>query len=279
MVNIEKNKDNLSFIQGITAKKLLDKTSIIKKKPNSILDLGAGYGNLSDMLVDNYPDISITTVDNSQEACSFLANNPNLKSICADARNLPFSDWSYSVIYSNLMLHCISDYQKVFTEVKRILAPGGYFIMSNLGPETLREVRECWAAVDDFRHVNDFPHMQVLADNLAQQGFIDVVVSNEKIVIRYDSVRDIIKDLQNMGTSSIGALDKYKDSMTHAKIAKFYRKYEEFKLEDGSYPVTYEIVYAICWAKDKAANDAKEHLVSVDHLRNIMRRFQDTVTD
>ena len=273
------NIANATYLESIIANKLLDKTAVVKAEPSAILDLGAGNGTLSDMLVNQYPNTKITALDISNAKCDFLAKNPNFKTICADARNMPFSDWSYSAIYSNLMLQWIPDYQKVFPEVKRILAPGGFFIFSTFGPETLHEMRTAWSVVDDYKHVNEFPAMQIIADDLAQQGFIDVVVSTENIVIRYDSIRTILKDLQEMGASNISALNKYKGLMTKSKLAKFCKKYEEFKLDDGSYPVTYQVVYAICWAKDKTTSDAKEHLVSVDHLRNIMRRFQENVTD
>lgn len=266
---------NVSFLQNIVAKKILEKTSVIKAEPSSILDLGLGSSVLADMLYKQYPNAKITSLNTAK----IPQTSNNFKVIDADVAKMPFSDWSYSVIYSSLMLQEVSNFQSVFSEVKRVLAPGGYFIFSTLGPETLKEVRESWAMVDDFRHVNDFPPMQALADSLAQQGFIDVVVSTEKIVVRYDNVRTILKDLQEIGASNITTLDKYQGLMTSSKLMKFCKKYEEFKLEDGSYPVTYELVYAICWARDKAGSDAKEHLVSVDHLRNIMRRFQEGVTD
>ena len=112
--------------------------------------------------------------------------------------------------------------------------------MSAFGPETLREVSAAWSEVDDYKHVNDFPNMQDIADNLSQEGFIDVVVSRELITVKYESIRTIFKDLKRVGATNVMAVDKYQGLMTTAKLAKFYRAYEKARLEGGSYPVTFK---------------------------------------
>jgi malonyl-CoA O-methyltransferase len=270
------NYDKAAFLQHEIAKKLIAKTIFIKDAPQSILDLGAGSGILSELLVAQYPDSKITAIDNSEKMCEVAAAKPGFKTICADARQMPFSDWAYRAIYSNLMLQWVPDYLRVFTETKRVLAPGGFFIFSTFGPKTLVELRRAWAEVDDYKHVNDFAPMQEIADKLSQQGFIDVVVSTETIVVKYDSIRKIFADLKAVGATNVMAVDKYQGLMTRSKLAKFYKAYEAMKLEDGSYPVSYEVIYAICWSKDKAAEVKQNHVVSVDHLRNLMQKFNES---
>jgi len=269
------NYDKAAFLQHEIAKKLIAKTVFIKDAPQSILDLGTGSGILAKLLVEQYRHSKVTAIDNSEKMCEVAAAKSGFNTVCADARQLPFSDWSYRAIYSNLMLQWVPDYLRVFTEAKRVLAPGGFFIFSSFGPKTLVELRHAWAEVDDYKHVNDFTPMQELADKLSQQGFIDVVVSTETIVVKYDSIRKIFADLKAVGATNVMAVDKYQGLMTRSKLAKFYKAYETMKLEDGSYPVTYEVVYAICWSKDKAAEVKQSNVVSVDHLRNLMQKFND----
>lgn len=46
----------------------------------------------------------------------------------ADAMHLPFSDESFDLVTANMVLEHIEDPNAVFTEVARVLAPGGHFV-------------------------------------------------------------------------------------------------------------------------------------------------------
>jgi len=265
--------DKAAFLQAAIAKKLMQKAMLIKDAPTTIVDLGAGSGILSSLLVDHYPDSKITAVDYSPNMCAVAAQKPGFEVVCADARQLPFSDWSYRAVFSNCMLQWAPDYQRVLQEVKRVLAPGGFFLLSTFGPKTLPELRRAGAAVDDYKHVNEFVSMQELADQLSTQGFIDVVVSSETIVVHYDRIRKIFQDLKDTGATNVMSMDKYQGLMTQRKLARFYKAYEEMRSSDGHYPVSYEVIYAIAWVPENGANQGP-HVVSVDHLRNLMQKFQ-----
>ena len=47
----------------------------------------------------------------------------------------------------------------------RVLQPGGEFVASTLGPNTLKELRWAWQQVDDYQHVNEFIAEDVLQPN------------------------------------------------------------------------------------------------------------------
>lgn len=265
--------DKSAFLQEAVAKKLMQKALLIRDVPTTMVDLGAGSGIFSSMLVDHYPDSKITAVDYSANMCRVAAQKPGFEVVCADARQLPFSDWSYRAVFSNCMLQWVPDYQRVLQEVKRVLAPGGFFLFSTFGPKTLPELRRAWAAVDDYKHVNEFVPMQALADQLSTQGFIDVVVSSEMIVVHYERIRKIFQDLKATGATNVMSLDKYQGLMTQRKLAQFYKAYEAMRAVDGHYPVSYEVIYAIAWVPETHTKDGP-HVVSVNHLRNLMQKFQ-----
>ena len=95
--------------------------------------------------------------------------------------------------------------------------------------------------------------------------------------MKYDSLRQIFTDLVNADILNTTTLEKYQDAFTPEKLRRFCQEYYSMRADDRSFPVTYEIIYGICWAPHKA-NDS-EHLVSVNHLRNIMQRFRESVED
>ena len=228
-------------------------------------------------MVDRYPASDIIAVDNAPNMVEVAQQKPGFSSICADAYSLPFSDWYFQAIYSNLLLQWLHDYNRAFSEIRRVLCPGGYFIFSTFGPSTLQEVRQSWAGVDNFKHVNDFVDMQELAQLLAKKGFIDVVVSRESMVVKYSSIKKIFTDLRSIGATNVTAMNKFQGLMTQAKLTKFFRNYDKLRLSDGTYPLTYEIVYGIAWAKESGSGAVDDHIVSVDHLRNLMKKFKNSV--
>ena len=57
--------------------------------------------------------------------------------VCADALRLPFAEASADIVFSSLMLQWCDDLLIAFREVRRVLKPGGLFIFSTFGPDTL----------------------------------------------------------------------------------------------------------------------------------------------
>ena len=79
--------------------------------------------------------------------------------VCGDARALPIADQSVDLIFSSLCLQWCEDLEAVFDEFRRVLRPGGWLLCSTFGPDTLTELRQSWAAVDDDPHDNVFIDM------------------------------------------------------------------------------------------------------------------------
>ena len=271
---VARDYDRGAFLQLEIAKRLLEKANTIKAAPSTIVDLGAGTGIMSQLLANKFPESEIIAVDGSEQMCAEAMKKQGFKTICADFKSLPLSDWACNAIYSNLMLQWVTEHSQVFSEVNRVLSSGGFFIFSTFGPDTMLEAKQAWAKVDEYKPINDFADMQHTADLLAKQGMIDVVVSREIITVKYSNPKNILKDLKNLGATNATAMNKCKGWLTKSKVVKFLKHYEEFKLPDGTYPLTYEVIYGIGWAKDKTSA-AREHIIPVDHLRKMMNRFND----
>ena len=85
-----------------------------------------------------------------------------------------------------LRLHWELDIKSSFKEIYRVLKPGGLFLFSTYGPDTLIELRSAWSRVDDKKHVNDFYDMHDIGDLMLNLNFIDSVVDAEKIIVEYE---------------------------------------------------------------------------------------------
>jgi SAM-dependent methyltransferase len=97
-----------------------------------VLDLGSGAG--TDSLVAAQmvgPTGSVTGIDMTPEmldkarASAAAMGMDNVRFIEADAERLPFDDGSFDVVISNGVIDLIPDKGAVFSEIFRVLVPGG----------------------------------------------------------------------------------------------------------------------------------------------------------
>ena len=97
-----------------------------------VLDLGSGAG--TDSLVAAQmvgPEGSVTGIDMTPEmlakasAAAAELGATNVEFIEAEAERLPFADGSFDIVISNGVIDLIPDKDAVFSELFRVLAPGG----------------------------------------------------------------------------------------------------------------------------------------------------------
>ena len=95
-----------------------------------ILDIGCGDGKLTAEIAELVPDGSVVGIDSSPEMIDFARGAfpgdvyPNLSWRVLDARELDF-DAAFDVVFSNAVLHWISNQSLVLQGVQRSLKPGG----------------------------------------------------------------------------------------------------------------------------------------------------------
>ena len=97
-----------------------------------VLDLGSGAG--TDSLVAAQmvgPEGSVTGLDMTPqmlakaEAAARLLGMANVEFVEGEAEDLPFADESFDVVISNGVIDLVPDKEAVFSELHRVLRPGG----------------------------------------------------------------------------------------------------------------------------------------------------------
>ena len=91
---------------------------------------------------------------------------------------------SFDLVFSSLMLQWCDDLDAVFTEIARVLNPGGLLLFSTFGPGTLAELREAWARERRApnNHVNHFFDPHALGSALMHAGLSEPVLDVDRIV-------------------------------------------------------------------------------------------------
>jgi ubiquinone/menaquinone biosynthesis C-methylase UbiE len=96
-----------------------------------VLDLGAGIGGPSRVLARHF-GARVTALDPTERFCALneaitartgLADR--IQIVRGDARELPFADGSFDLVWTQAVLQNIEDKARVAAEVRRVLAPGG----------------------------------------------------------------------------------------------------------------------------------------------------------
>ncbi len=236
------------FLHRESAERLANQfEGLIKKKFDKALILGTRNGYLYDVLKDNE---NISTIFETDISKGFLGKK---HSVLADEEFLPFKDESFDLVISNLNLHWVNDLPGCLVQIKRILKKGGFFSANLFGGRTLVELRNTFLLAEESTGVS--PRISPFIDvkdgaGLMQRTKFDEPVSvSEDIVIKYDSLNSLLKDLRNTGENN--ALEKM-DSRFVGKnyfheVEKIYK--EKFADKDGNLNVTTEIVTISGWKK------------------------------
>jgi ubiquinone/menaquinone biosynthesis C-methylase UbiE len=107
----------------------------IELKPGmKLLEVGSGRGGACFLMKKYFPFESCTGLDYSQPAVDFCHANyhtDGLNYVQGDAINLPFENDSFDVVINVESSHAYTSFPKFIAEVKRVLKPGGKFLITD----------------------------------------------------------------------------------------------------------------------------------------------------
>jgi len=263
--------DEVAVLQKEVGKRILERLELIKLTPRTILDVGAGTGDISLALGKFYKKTNVLSLDISPRMLQVARSKNNwinkLKGrhayVCGDAESLPICDSSVDLIFSNLTLQWCGELDRVFEEFKRVLRPGGLLMFSTFGPDTLKELRQSWQKADDgnaMLHVNQFIDMHDIGDALLRNGFSDPVMDVEHFTLTYPDVYQLMRELKTLGAHNM--VNGRRHGLTgKGRLKNMVDAYEEYRV-DTVLPATYEVVYGHAWQ----LTDSRDVQVSLNSL-------------
>jgi malonyl-CoA O-methyltransferase len=241
--------DAAAGLQTRVRDELLSRLDLIRLAPQVAVDLGCGTGQGARALKDRYRSALVIGLD---PALGMLRETRRrsgwlrpLQRVCGDVFQLPFGDGTVSLMFSNLMLQWCDDLDTALAEIRRVLAPDGFFAFSTFGPDTLRELRAAWAAADGGTHVSGFRDMHDIGDALSRAGLSEPVLDVERLTVVYPEVAAITRDLKVIGAHNATAA-RARGLTGKGRWRIMTAAYEQQR-QAGMLPATYEVVYGAAW--------------------------------
>lgn len=191
------------------------------KEGDTVIDLGSGAGN--DCFVARHetgPTGKVLGIDFTEPMIAKARKNAeklgfnNVEFRYGDIEEMPVSANLADVIVSNCVLNLVPDKQKVFSEIFRVLKPGGHFSISDIVlvgdlPDALREDAEMYAGC-----VAGAIQKDTYLGYVKDLGFVDISLQKEKPIILPDDIlsrylsHEEIEDFKN-GCTGIYSITVY----------------------------------------------------------------------
>lgn len=150
---------------------------------NIVVDLGSGAGNdcfVARALTGESGEV--IGIDFTPEMIALARQNveklgyTNVRFVAGDIDNIPLPRHSADVVISNCVINLVPDKAKVFSEIFRILVPGGHFCVSDVVrerdlPEAIRQAAELYAGcVSGASQISEYLKI------VDQQGFKEITI-------------------------------------------------------------------------------------------------------
>ncbi|MHB1213686.1 MAG: malonyl-ACP O-methyltransferase BioC [Thiobacillus sp.] len=264
--------DAHAVLQCEVCDRLLARLDFMTLQPGRVLDVGSGTGYGLAHLRTRYAAAELCALDIApamleaarerlpqsgwaQRARSRLAPSSARAThlVCADMDRLPLAASSMNLVWSSLALQWAHDLEATLKGFHQVLAPGGLLIFATFGPDTLKELRTAFSAIDDAPHVNRFIDLHDIGDMLIHAGFASPVMEMEMLTLTYADLKTLMRDLKGIGAHNAAA-SRRRGLLGKSAWARLEQAYE-LQRRDDRLPATFEVIYGHAWAGDKSRRE------------------------
>jgi malonyl-CoA O-methyltransferase len=251
------------FLRREVSARMLERLLLVKIEPQRVLDAGCGEGADIAALQKRFVDAQIIGLDGAfnmvalaqerQLAAQSAVNRLLTKWLpsagsgsagnlaCADFAQLPFAVNGLDMVWSNLALHWHPQPDRVFAEWRRVLRVEGLLMFSCFGPDTFKELRSAFEAVDAAPHTLPFVDMHDFGDMLVNAGFATPVMDMENITVTYDTPQRLLADLRAWGGNPLES--RQRGLLGRAGYERLLKALEQARDADGKIPLSFEVIY------------------------------------
>jgi malonyl-CoA O-methyltransferase len=265
------------FLRREVAARMHERLSLVKIAPLHVLDAGCGQGADLALLQKAYPAAQIIGLDAApamlqaaktptpamrplnQMLSRLLPAKAGIDAVCGDFGNLPLPLNAVDLVWSNLALHWHPQPDRVFAEWRRVLRVDGLLMFSNFGPDTFKELRAAFAAMDETPHALPFVDMHDFGDQLVEAGFSTPVMDMETITVTYDTAESLLADVRAFGGNPLAT--RKRGLVGRAAWQRMLAALEAQRRPDGKLGLSFEVIYGHAFRPAPRVTAAGEAIV------------------
>ncbi len=188
---------------------------LVGEQPTTVLELGAGTGKLTEVLVGLGHDVHATDPD-EQMLARLRENLPDVRTSVAGAEDIPAPDASYDVVVVAQAFHWF-DHEKALPEIARVLKPGGRLaVVWNQRDERIPWVRRLGVIIG----TQDQQRSDAVLVTSPLFGFVEDHEFRHWQVVDRESIQDLA-----LSRSNVAVLDEEQRAAKLAEVLAFYDDY------------------------------------------------------
>lgn len=228
---------------------MLARLDWVKLQPRRIVEVACGVGHCTRLLQKRYPDAELFALDGSQEMLAYASQAAlqHCHWVYVADEKVPLPDKSVDLIVANLVLPWSANIENILREWRRILQPEGLLMFTSLGLDTLKELNRQEVKTPTLLDMHD------LGDLMVRAGFADPVMDVEDILFRYREEKKLWHEL------------------TVTKMILQPQTSLLLENPDGTFFLTYEIIYGHAWGPSLTAGQVVDGegvvKIPLSHLR------------
>ena len=206
----------------------------------SVLDIGSGLGGPCRMLADTYNcmatgiDLSNEYVRTANKLSELVGLSSRTRYVQGDAASLPFDDHSFDVVWTQHVQMNVPDKQKFYSEVSRVLKPGGHFLYYDIlkSNDELVSYPMPWASNQD----QSFLFKNSEMDSILRTLGMKKVSSTNQTAAGIEFFEGLLARIKEFGPPKIG-LNVLMGETTKPKLMNLleHLKSDALMLESGVY--------------------------------------------
>lgn len=261
--------DRHAALEQEVCSRLLERVTFRRGEPSVVLDLGCGTGVGASALKKSFRKSLVVGLDLSTGMLEIAGKQSGLmrpvRFVNGDMAELPFGRHTTDLVFSSLALPWLGDPVPFFEEVLRVLRPGGMFLFSTYGTESLAELGEALAGMAGRQGGPLFPDLLQLGDALTTAGFREPVMDVDRVSLHYPGIGALATELETTGTSLLvdgwEAVASGSDGLERAWPGQE---------AGGKFPLGFEILYGMAFGppegQPRRTEDGEIATFSVDSL-------------
>lgn len=186
------------------------------------------------------------------------------------------ADKSLDMLWANMALHLAADPQALLACWSQLIKPQGFVMFSCLGPDTVQELRQLYAAQGWPALGHDFTDMHDLGDMLVQHGFSEPVMDMERIQLRFPTAARMEQELRELGRNF------HPQRFAGLRTPRWHAHWQGLierqlmkpatKEADAGIELTFEIIYGHAFKAEPKAKVQELSSIALDDMRSMLRK-------